>query len=231
MPKNFEELENSSNKIKDLVNTAQIDIMDGIFTQNKSWPYTEEGSNRTNREFEKFKNKEKKLPFLNTLSYEADLMVKNPEEKLEEWLAFEFKRIIFHIESSEKEKLKNLINKVRKKNKQLKIGLALNIETPNEALDEFLKEIDFVQFMGIATIGVQGEKFDERVLEKIKNLRKKRAEVPISVDGGVDLKNAKRCIESGATWLAIGSALFNSPNPNEIIKKIRTFSINSTGLS
>ena len=94
----------------------------------------------------------------------------------------------------------------------------MNIETSNEEVYELLSEvdnegapaIDFVQFMGIENIGYQGEPFDERVFEKIRELRERFPDTIISVDGGVSLENADKLIEAGANRLVSGSAIFES---------------------
>ncbi|OHA46001.1 MAG: hypothetical protein A2541_00465 [Candidatus Taylorbacteria bacterium RIFOXYD2_FULL_36_9] len=96
--------------------------------------------------------------------------------------------------------------------------MALNIETPNEEAYEILDLIDdegnsivdFVQFMGIDNIGFQDQEFDDRVLEKVSDLRSQYPNIPISVDGGVDFDNAADLISAGATKLVSGSAIFES---------------------
>jgi len=46
--------------------------------------------------------------------------------------------------------------------------------------------------------GFQGQDFDEMVLAKIEAVRAMRSEVPIVVDGGLDVAEIKKCI--GAEW-------------------------------
>lgn len=206
MPKSFEDLKTLSSRVKDFVDEVQIDIMDGDFVENKSWPYTEG------------KNDDESLPFSESLDYEADLMIKNPEEKLEDIFSFRFKKIVFHIESSED--IKEAIQKAREYRGDIKVGIAINIDTPNERLYELLESVEYVQFMGIKTIGLQGEGFDKRVLKKIKKFIERNPEIPISVDGGINEENAKQCAKAGATHLAVGSYILNSEDPKKAIKNI-----------
>ena len=42
MPRSFQELREAAESVNGLVGTAQIDIMDGIFVPEKSWPYSED---------------------------------------------------------------------------------------------------------------------------------------------------------------------------------------------
>ena len=149
-------------------------------------------------------------------------MVKHPENIIDDWVATGAKRIIIHIESTPD--TLSLVRKIRQeyqyKNESsygIEIGVALNIDTPNEevydilnALEEDGAPIDLVQFMGIENIGYQGEPFDERVFEKIRDLREKFPDTIISIDGGVSLENASELIKAGANRLVSGSAIFES---------------------
>ncbi len=87
--------------------------------------------------------------------------------------------------------------------------------------EHILKEADFVQCMGILNIGNQGEPFDEQVLEKIKELKTRFEGLPIAVDGGVSLENAKALIDAGATRLVVGSAIWKSGDPIETIQAFK----------
>ena len=69
--------------------------------------------------------------------------------------------------------------------------------------------------MGIKKIGYQGQPFDEEVLKKIKDLRKKYPDITISVDGGVSFDNYKDLAKAGANKLISGSALYESENIKE----------------
>jgi ribulose-phosphate 3-epimerase len=107
----------------------------------------------------------------------------------------------------------------------LEIGVALDIQTPNEEVFEILDMIDadgdsiidFVQFMGIDNVGFQGQEFDDRVLEKISDLRDMYPNIQISVDGGVSFDNAADLISAGATRLISGSAIFETGDIAEAI--------------
>ncbi|MEK7390774.1 MAG: hypothetical protein AAB635_01405, partial [Patescibacteria group bacterium] len=104
-------------------------------------------------------------------------------------------------------------------------GVAINPASSNEQLESVLDcesgtgSVDFVQFMGIAKIGFQGQLFDERVYDKISGLRATRPNVTISVDGGVNLETATKLIEAGANRLVVGSALFESEDVAVTIEK------------
>ncbi|WKZ26501.1 MAG: hypothetical protein QY304_00135 [Candidatus Paceibacterota bacterium] len=221
IPKSFHDLEEKMSQVVGLVPLVQIDVMDGKLTPEASWPYL----NSENTDFVAIKKEEKEFPFWEELDFEVDLMVRQPENVWFDWIIAGAKRIIFHVESTEDlgSLVKNFKEKLPASDSALHIelGLALDIDTPNEKVYPFVPELDFVQFMGIAKIGFQGQPFDERVLEKIKSFKQKFPEAIVSVDGGVSLETAPRLIEAGATRLASGSAIFESGNISGTIENLK----------
>ena len=103
------------------------------------------------------------------------------------------------------------------------LGLALNIQTPNDEIEPWLSRFNFVQFMGIETIGYQGEPFSLKVIPKIQDLRKKHSEVIISVDGGVNFLSAPLLVKAGANRLVAGSAIWESDDVKGTIEKLKSF--------
>jgi len=90
--------------------------------------------------------------------------------------------------------------------------VAIDIATPVSDLDpEVIMSLDAILVMSVPA-GFSGQKFDDRVFEKIKKLNKKREEgnlkYKICVDGGVTTDNAEKLVEAGADELFIGKRLF-----------------------
>jgi len=228
IPESYEDLNCKMSTVKDIVKLVQIDICDGKLVPSKSWPYVFDEENH----FEKITEEAEGFPFWQNMDFEADLMIKNPETEAEKWIKAGAKAIVFHIESSPK--ILDLIKDLRKTYGysgdslvNIEIGIAFNINTPNENLDKFLEKntdgrmlVDFVQFMGIKKIGYQGQEFDEEVLKKIKALRKKYPSVIISIDGGVNFDNYKDLIKAGANKLISGSAIFESENIKKAVEEM-----------
>lgn len=210
IPKTFADLQEKMSLVSELVPMVQIDVMDGIFVPEKAWPY----ARAIDQDFADILKEIKGFPFWEELDYEVDLMVSNPERVWEDWLIAGAKRVILHAESTTDPLA--LIMEMKKKLPRsdsflyTEVGLALNIDTPNEKIESLIPEIDFVQFMGIEKIGFQGQPFDERVLQKIRDLRGKFPNVTISVDGGVNKKSAPELVKAGANRLVAGSAIFES---------------------
>lgn len=90
----------------------------------------------------------------------------------------------------------------------VEVGLGIALDTPIAKLDSLAPLGDFIQTMGIAVLGHQGEPFDPRALARVRELRERFPSHPISVDGGVEIDNARALVEAGASRLVAGSAIF-----------------------
>lgn len=222
IPKSFHDLESKMSQVVGLAPLVQVDVMDGRLTPKPSWPYL---NSAEDTDFVSIKKEEKEFPFWEELDFEVDLMIKRPEDIWFDWIIAGAKRVIFHFESTDNIEglIKDFRSRLVSKDSALyiEIGLALDIDTPNEKIYPFVPELDFVQFMGIAKIGFQGEPFDDRVVKKIEDFRKKFPETIVSVDGGVSLDSAPLLVEAGATRLVSGSAIFESGEVSATIAKFR----------
>jgi ribulose-phosphate 3-epimerase len=229
LPKDLDDLRDKMTSVSGLAPLVQIDICDGKFVPSKTWPYVKGGMD----EFARIKAEDEGFPFWDSLDFEIDLMIRNPEEVVFDWVMVGAKRLVLHIESAPNiletiEKLRAEYGTAKEETFGLEIGVALDIRTPNEELFEILDLIDedgdcivdFIQFMGIDNVGFQGQEFDDRVLEKISDLRGLYPDIPISVDGGVNFDNASDIISAGATRLISGSAIFESGDIAEAIHNL-----------
>ncbi|OHA16935.1 MAG: hypothetical protein A3C79_01255 [Candidatus Taylorbacteria bacterium RIFCSPHIGHO2_02_FULL_45_28] len=216
LPKDFAELEEKIGLVKDVVKTVQIDVCDGQFTPEPSWPYRKHDDF-----FDKLVREDEGFPGWEKLDFEIDLMVNRPEERIEDWVKAGATRIILHMESTG-----DVGAAIKALQDLVEVGLALNIDTPisgigNPKLGITEGDIQFIQLMGIDQIGFQGQEFDEKVTDKIKEVKKMCHNYPISIDGGVSLDNAKQLMEAGADRLVVGSAIFESGNFLETIAKFK----------
>lgn len=220
MPQDFFDLQKKLERLANATSLVQIDVMDGKFVPARNWPYGKEDQN-----FAHILSQEEGMPFWDDLDFEVDLMVEKPEEKIEDWVVAGAKRFVVHYESvPDFEKFLEWYEKQYGPLDTLslspELGVAIGIETSIEKILPFLSRTHFIQLMGIAKIGYQGEPFDERVLEKISTLRKIAPDCTISVDGGVNFYTAPRLIDSGADRLVVGSAISESQN---VIDTVREF--------
>src|SRR3989344_2007186 len=188
------------------VSRVQIDVVDGKFAGPASWPYT------TLKELRDMVERGEMLPYLDRFAYEIDLMCIDAEHVAEAWLAIGASRLTFHAESTT-DLLRLLASARRRYGDFVSFGVALNLKSDLALIEQSIGEIEYVQFMGIARIGRQGQPFDRRVLEKVRVLHLRHPEVKIQVDGGVSLDNAQRLIALGVSNLVVGSALLSARDP------------------
>ncbi|HBM46056.1 MAG: ribulose-phosphate 3-epimerase [Parcubacteria group bacterium GW2011_GWF2_38_76] len=206
--KNIKEIEDRVTKVLGEVKWIQIDVMDGIFTPQKSWPYTE-GAISDLAKIDAIRSDEQKI--------EIHLMVQDPEKVISEFVEYGADRIVFHYEATKN--YSEIINFLE--NEEVEVAVSIMMSTPISAIDELIGEIDSVQFMSIDNIGSYGQPFNELVLDRIKDTKEKYPGLSISVDGGVSLENAKSLIDAGAEDLIIGSAIFGKDNPKSEILKFK----------
>ena len=213
IPEDFEDLKEKLAQVRGIAPIVQIDIVDGKFAPHPSWPYYKGAQEH----FQKILREEEGLPFWEDFYFEADLMIERPEEHIEDFIFAGFSRLVVHLESTEK--MGEIIEMA--KHMDTEIGIAINIDTPNSELEEWIERINFVQFMGIEKIGSQGQPFDPRVIEKISTLRREHPDIIISVDGGVSLEIAPFLVGAGAERLISGSAIFESDDIEKTINDFR----------
>ena len=213
LPSSYKELEEELALLAGIssVSRIQIDVVDGLFASPASWPYTAHVGRLTSNMGGEM------LPFLDKISYEIDLMCLDAENAVKSWLALGASRFTLHVEASTN--LPRLLAYSKKRygggfaQGLVSFGCAINIMTDSALIEQCIGEIEYVQFMGIAEIGRQGQPFDKRVLEKIKTFRAQHPEITLQVDGGVTLQNASDILRLGVSDLIVGSAIVRARNP------------------
>lgn len=216
------ELDEKLSKFVNITNLVQIDICDGKFVPVISWPM----GARDQHSIQSILEEDEGLPYWNSLDFEFDLMVLNAHKQFDFFARLGAKRIVFHLEAEAEESFKEFLESLDPYFKDnIEIGIAINTTTDICRLDPFINYVDFVQFMGIKRIGFQGEPFDERVLDQIKELRLKYPEIKISVDGSVNENTAPLLVLAGVDRLVIGSALLQSFDIRETLRKFESLGV------
>jgi ribulose-phosphate 3-epimerase len=204
IPKSKAHLDSALRVISSFTHEVQIDIVDGRFVPFVSWPYEEKGDVEDLRELgEGFR-------------IEVDLMIRNPEEVVESYLKAGVRQIVIHLESTEV-----FAEILAFKNKyDFRVGLSIDNGTPLELLLNNIERADYVQLMGIAQIGSQGQGLDERVLSTIGILREKHPKLLISIDGSVNRDTVMRFREAGADRFVSGSAILDHQDPRKAYQEL-----------
>lgn len=151
------------------------------------------------------------------LKLDVHLMIENPQEYLDAFVDAGSDMITVHIETVSGLKLEAYSLKLKKKG--VKFGVSLNPKTPISKIKPVLKYVDFVLVMSVNP-GFGGQKFIPSVLPKIRKLREIFSG-DISVDGGVNDRNAAMLIKAGANILAAGSYIFGAKDTKSAIERIK----------
>jgi phosphoribosyl-ATP pyrophosphohydrolase len=96
---------------------------------------------------------------------------------------------------------------------------------PNTQIELYAEFIDLVDMLLIMTVepGFGGQKFMENMMEKVRTTRKIIGDRPIwlQVDGGISLQTIEIALEAGADTFVVGSAVFNAPDPAQMVVDLR----------
>ena len=156
-----------------------------------------------------------------TLPLDVHLMIESPEEQIAQFAKAGADIITVHIEPCAH--IHRVIQMIKATG--VKAGISINPATSLSMLDEILPEVDLVLVMTVNP-GFGGQTFIENTLDKIARLRaeidRRKLNIELEVDGGINTKTAPRAVKCGATALVAGAAIFNSGESiDEAIKKLR----------
>ena len=156
-----------------------------------------------------------------TLPLDVHLMIESPEDQIAQFAKAGADIITVHIEPCAH--IHRVIQMIKATG--VKAGISLNPATSLNMLDEILPEVDLVLVMTVNP-GFGGQTFIENTLDKITRLRaeidRRKLNIELEVDGGINTKTAPRVVKCGATALVAGAAIFSSGESIEqAVKKLR----------
>ncbi len=208
LPKSYDDMRALLSLISDVVPVVQIDVIDGVYAPNKTWPY------KGDQSFERIVAGDEGMPFWDTVEFEFDLMVTSPAEEVVRYVAAGAARMVIHEHSPHALGALEALRALRAEGSfNGEIGIAIRVDATVADLDPFEAQFEYVQIMGIDRIGFQGQQFDERAFSLIKEVRAQYPHISIQVDGGVTVERAGALVRAGANRLIAGSAIFSSTNP------------------
>ncbi len=180
-----------------------FDVMDGVFVNNISYG----------------------IPVLKSVSkitgsvLDVHLMIIDPIKYINAFADSGAGIITFHYESASDVKL--TAEAIRNAGK--KAGIAIKPKTPVKMLKPYLRYIDMVLIMTVEP-GFGGQGFIYETLDKIKELRdllrRLEFDIPIQVDGGINMETGRLAREAGADILVAGSYLFDSEDIKEAVSSL-----------
>lgn len=183
---------------------VHLDVVDSQFVPFTSWPYDPVGY-----------PDEVRLA-TDAFTLEVDLMVNDPLPAARAWCAAGADMLVFHIETIVLPDLEEFISS----HSDLTIGVSALNGTPYEMLETYAAVADYVQVMGIADIGAQGQPFDERALERIARLKQDFPTLLVSIDGSVNDSTLPRLAQTKADRFIVGSALVRADDPSRQYREL-----------
>ena len=138
--------------------------------------------------------------------FDAHLMVTNPDDLLEEYVAAGVDMITVHKEVTPH--LDRTLTRIR--NLGCKAGVSINPGTSLSGLEFLLEKLDLILVMSVNP-GFGGQSFINSSIDKITAVKDLISSKPINiqVDGGVNNEIAPQVIKAGANVLVAGSAVFS----------------------
>ena len=138
--------------------------------------------------------------------FDAHLMVTNPDDLLEEYVAAGVNMITVHKEVTPH--LDRTLTRIR--NLGCKAGVSINPGTSLSGLEFLLEKLDLILIMSVNP-GFGGQSFINSSIDKISAVRDLVSCKPINiqVDGGINNEIAPQVIKAGANVLVAGSAIFS----------------------
>ncbi|MFC2091395.1 ribulose-phosphate 3-epimerase [Elusimicrobiota bacterium] len=183
------------------IDSFHMDIMDGNFVDNISFG---PGIVRTVHE-------------ISPLTLHSHLMITEPGRFVGRFFDAGSASVTVHVESLNEGNMSVL--------ERNNIGLSLNPDVPVECLFPYLHKVNRILIMSV-NAGYGGQEFIESSLDRISMLASKRkgsgSDYIISVDGGINLHNACKCMEAGADELVVGSYITKAENPTTVIAGLKS---------
>ncbi len=174
------------------VDAIQIDVMDGCFVPNITFGPGVVAALRSYVD----------------VPLDVHLMIVEPERQIGPFAEAGADRLIVHQESTQH--LHRLVQSVSELG--VDVGVSINPGTPLAVLEEVLEMVDLIQIMTVNP-GWGGQAFLHSQLDKIRRLKlmlgERGLDVPIGVDGGIDITTAPLVVDAGVTMMVSGSSIYN----------------------
>jgi ribulose-phosphate 3-epimerase len=153
------------------------------------------------------------------LFLDCHLMVDNPQVLLDEFADAGADGCTVHVELGDP---RPLFDKIR--SLDMRVGLAFEPETPFNAVEPYLGDIDMLLVMSVKT-GFGGQPFIPEVLDKARAARARidarSLPVEIEMDGGIKVANAHLVVEAGVDILVAGTGIFGADDPLAAARRLR----------
>ncbi|EAU93213.2 ribulose-phosphate 3-epimerase [Coprinopsis cinerea okayama7 len=148
---------------------------------------------------------------------DCHMMVAQPERWVDDIADAGGAMYCFHIEATSDPIA--LIHQIHKRN--MKAGVAISPDTPSTAITDEIGQLADMLLVMTVYPGRGGQKFIERCVPKVSELRARFPDKDIEVDGGVGPKTIDVCAEAGSNVIVAGTAIFGADDPPAVIKSLK----------
>ena len=176
-----------------------IDVMDNEFVPNYQLPVDEVN----------------KLGLYTKKPFDIHLMMADPITFINKLKVKNINSITIHLEI--KKDIGKLIELIKTFN--CEVGIAINPKTDINCIDKYINKIDKVLIMSVEP-GFGGQKFIDKSVNRIKEIRKKRKDIIIEVDGGVN-KDTIEKVNKIVDIAVVGSYIVKQDNYQEAINSLK----------
>lgn len=200
----FSRLDQEIQSIAGVSDLIHLDVMDDIFVPNFTFDF-EAAS---------------KIIQNSSIGVDAHLMVADVDLIAVQYAEIGCASVTIHAEATKN--IPQTLKNIRNAGSRSSLGIK-----PNTDITQYESIVDDVDMFLIMTVepGFGGQKFMENMMEKVRRTKKIIGDRPIwlQVDGGISMDTIQIALEAGADTFVVGSAVFNAPNPADMVKTIRAF--------
>ncbi len=156
-----------------------------------------------------------------SLPLDVHLMIVEPQRHIESFCDAGSSIVTLHYEAV-KNSVKSCIKLIKEKG--VKAGLSVKPGTDIREIEEYFCLLDLVLIMSVEP-GKGGQSFMDNSLDKIRYCKNYKdvnsTDMLIEVDGGINDKTGRRCVDAGADILVAGSYVFNGKDMKEAIASLK----------
>lgn len=200
----FSRLNEEINSIAAVSDLLHLDVMDDVFVPNFTFDF-EAAS---------------KIITQSSLAVDAHLMVADVDLIAVQYAELGCASVTIHAEATAN--IPQTLKNIRQAGSRASLGIK-----PNTHIEQYAEYIDLVDMFLIMTVepGFGGQKFMENMMEKVRTTRTLIGDRPIwlQVDGGISMQTIEIALDAGADTFVVGSAVFNAPDPAQMVVELRKF--------
>jgi ribulose-phosphate 3-epimerase len=200
----FSRLNEEINSIAAVSDLLHLDVMDDVFVPNFTFDF----------------DAASKIITESSLAVDAHLMVADVDLIAVQYAELGCASVTIHAEATSN--IPQTLKNIRQAGSRASLGIK-----PNTQIEQYAEYIDLVDMFLIMTVepGFGGQKFMENMMGKVRTTRTLIGDRPIwlQVDGGISMQTIEIALDAGADTFVVGSAVFNAPDPAQMVVELRKF--------